>query len=79
MAYNNKKILVILLFVFKTNTFNSPNSHLIISVVDSPPLTFPWGEYNPGGSGWIISVGDYADNSFAAMGSSDPREVRLEL
>ena len=33
----------------------------------------------PGGSGWIISVGDYADNSFAALGSSDPREVRLEL
>ena len=31
------------------------------------------------GSGWIISVGDYADNSFAALGSSDPREVRLEL
>ena len=35
--------------------------------------------YPPGGSGWIISVGDYADNSFAALGSSDPREVRLEL
>ena len=33
----------------------------------------------PGGSGWIISVGDYADNSFAAFGSSDPREVRLKL
>ena len=33
----------------------------------------------PGGSGWIISVGDYVDNSFAALGSSDPREVRLEL
>ena len=33
----------------------------------------------PGGSGWIISVGDYADNSFAALGSSGPREVRLEL
>ena len=32
-----------------------------------------------GGSGWIISAGDYADNSFAALGSSDPREVRLEL
>ena len=26
-----------------------------------------------------ISVGDYADDSFAALGSSDPREVRLEL
>ena len=33
----------------------------------------------PGGSGWIISVGDYADNSFTALWSSDPREVRLEL
>ena len=33
----------------------------------------------PGGSGWIISVGGYADNSFAVLGSSDPREVRLEL
>ena len=31
----------------------------------------------PGGSKWIISVGDYADNSFTALGSSDPREVRL--
>ena len=35
--------------------------------------------YPPGGSGRIISVGDYADNSFSALGSSDPREVRLEL
>ena len=33
----------------------------------------------PGGSGWIISVGGYADNSFAAFGSSDPREGTLEL
>ena len=32
-----------------------------------------------GGSEWIISVGDYVDNLFAALGSSDPREVRLEL
>ena len=32
----------------------------------------------PGGSEWIISVGDYVDNSFTALGSSDPREVRLE-
>ena len=38
-------------------------------VADSPP----------GGSEWIISVGDYVDNSFTALGSSDPREVRLEL
>ena len=27
---------------------------------------------------WIISVGDYVDNPFTALGSSDPRE-RLEL
>ena len=27
----------------------------------------------------FISVGYYADNSFAALGSSDPTEVRLEL
>ena len=33
----------------------------------------------PGGSEWIISVGDYVDNSFTALGISDPREVRLEL
>ena len=34
---------------------------------------------HPGGSGWIITVGDYADNSFSALESSDPREVRLGL
>ena len=28
------------------------------------------------GSEWIISVGDYVDNSFSALGSSDPREAR---
>ena len=33
----------------------------------------------PGGSEWIISVIDYVDNSFTALGSSDPMEVRLEL
>ena len=33
----------------------------------------------PGGSEWIISIGDYVDNSFTALGSSDPREVRPEL
>ena len=33
----------------------------------------------PGGSEWIISEGDYVDNSFTALGSSDPREVRLVL
>ena len=33
----------------------------------------------PGSSEWIISVGDYVNNSFTALGSSDPREVRLEL
>ena len=33
----------------------------------------------PGGSEWIVSVGDYVDNSFTALGSSDPREARLEL
>ena len=37
------------------------------------------GELLPGGSGWIISVGDYVDNSFAAFGSSDLREDRLLL
>ena len=36
-------------------------------------------ERPPWGSEWIISVGDYVDNSFNALGSSDPREVRLEL
>ena len=34
---------------------------------------------SPGGSEWIISVGDYADNSFTVLGSSDRREVSLEL
>ena len=38
-----------------------------------------WCTSHPRGSGWIISVGDYTDNSFAALGSGDPREVRLEL
>ena len=33
----------------------------------------------PRGSKWIICAGDYVDNSFTALGSSDPREVRLEL
>ena len=33
----------------------------------------------PGGSEWIISISDYVDNSFTALGSSDPREVRLKL
>ena len=33
----------------------------------------------PGGSGWIINVGDYADNSFTALVISDPGEVGLEL
>ena len=33
----------------------------------------------PGGSERIISVGDYIDNSFPALGCSDPREVSLEL
>ena len=37
------------------------------------------GQITPGVRGWIISVGGYADNSFAALGSSDRREVRLEL
>ena len=32
-----------------------------------------------GGSEWIISGIDYVNNSFTALGSSDPREVRLEL
>ena len=26
-----------------------------------------------------MSIGDYVDNSFTALGSSDPREVRLEF
>ena len=33
----------------------------------------------PGGSKWITRVGDYVDNLFTALGSSDPWEVRLEL
>ena len=33
----------------------------------------------PGASEWIISVGDYVDNSFTALVSSVPREVRLWL
>ena len=33
----------------------------------------------PGGSEWIISVGDYVNNSFTALGSSDPRELSFEL
>ena len=33
----------------------------------------------PGDSKWIISVGDYVDNSFTALGSSYPTKVRLKL
>ena len=33
----------------------------------------------PWGSKWVISVGGYVDNSLTSLGSSDPREVRLEL
>ena len=33
----------------------------------------------PRGKWMDYSLGDYADNSFAALGSSDPREVMLEL
>ena len=33
----------------------------------------------PGSSEWIICLGDYVDNSFTALGSSDTRKVRLEL
>ena len=33
----------------------------------------------PGGSEWIIGVGDYVDNSFTALVNSDTGEVRLEL
>ena len=33
----------------------------------------------PGGREWIISVRDYVNNLFSALGSSDPREVRFEL
>ena len=29
----------------------------------------PYSIAPPGGSGWIISAGDYADNSFAALGT----------
>ena len=39
----------------------------------------PCNYFPPGGSEWIISVVDYVDNSFTALGNSDPREVRLEL
>ena len=35
--------------------------------------------YPPGASKWIKSVGDYVDNSFTALGSSDHWEVGLEL
>ena len=43
-------------------------------------IVFKLGTGDPlGGSEWIISVGDYVNNSFTALGSSDTREVRLEL
>ena len=54
----------------------------VTSQLDLPSLT-PFSVAGcgrpPGGSEWIISVEDYVDNSFTALGSSDPREVRLEL
>ena len=41
------------------------------------PTLATWPLSPPRGSEWIISIGDYVDNSFTALGSSDPREVRL--
>ena len=40
-------------------------------------ISYVW-SYNsdtqpPSGGEWIISVGDYVNNSFTALGSSDPR------
>ena len=32
-----------------------------------------------GGNKWIVSAGDYVDNSFTALGISNPREVRLQI
>ena len=56
-----------ILQIFRGNCYTSQGD---------PDSSFPlW----PGDSEWIISIGDYVDNSFTALGSSDPREVRLKL
>ena len=66
--------------VFPMHITHEPNSiyvylYIIFEKISSGALDTP----PPGGSKWIISVGDYVDNSFIALGSSDPREVNLEL
>ena len=63
-------------FMFSSDIFNFylyrlPSTQLLIKCFLS--------EYPPGGSEWIMSIEGYVDNSFTALGSSDPREVRLEL
>ena len=55
--------------------FQSPEMHYFFFLNSH---IFNW-IYPPGGSEWIISLGDYVNNSLTALGSSDPREVRLEL
>ena len=42
-------------------------------------IIHPTNLFPPGGSEWIISVGDYIDNSFTLLGSSYHREDRLQL
>ena len=65
----NTIIIIIIIIIIRSllhhstlRSWGSPLRVLGTSLVHDPP----------GGSGWIISVGDYADNSFAALGSSDP-------
>ena len=61
------------------------STHLIIIISNEQPTKFIVSRVAlvqllpPGGSKWIISVGDKVDNSFTALGSSDPRKVGLEL
>ena len=73
-----------IILIFKSADSNSTVNYRLISML--PFLTKIFEKLMcarldspPGGSEWIISVGDYVNNSFTALGSSDPREVRLEL
>ena len=70
--------IYIYILYFKCN-YHSKTVFLKFCVI-SPAIYVPFFLYHSlGGSEWIISAGDYVDKSFTALGSSDPREVRLEL
>ena len=68
--------------------YDGTSSHMLSRSIEQGSSIIKYCVYNnffngyappPGGSEWIISIGDYVDNSFTSVGSSDSREVMLEL